>query len=205
MNSILNQLDSFFRSQKESEQKLFFLLPILLFGFLSYYFFYPVTDHDLNKAMKKNKSLHSKISKIKSKNLRLKNENIRLERSIVKINKEIKILQNNKKEIDSLLSKLLFLRFDLNKWANFYNEIPMMAKKSNLVIVSLENDMILDFNPSKLVEKKMEVKINLIGNFVDFIRFINKFETKKELVKVKSINTNGSKMSIVIDIYGAKL
>jgi len=203
--NILNQIDEFFEQQKESEQKVFFFLPILLFGFLSYYFIYPITDSDLNNAIRKDKSLHQEISKTTSSNQRLKRENLQIASSIKKIDKELKELKINQKEVDNLVAQLSFLKFDLNKWAKFYNDIPTIAKNHHLIINSLQNSMILDTQTSKLVEKKMEVIMNVSGNFIDFLRFVNTFESKKEFVKVKSLRTNGSNMLVVIDIYGAKL
>jgi len=203
--NILNQIDEFLDQQKESEQKVFFFLPVLLFAFLSYYFIYPITDADLNKAIQKDKSLHKDISKIVLSNQRLTRENLTINNRIKQIDKEIKLLLTSQKKIDSLITKLSFLKFDLNKWAKFYNDIPTIAKKHHLIINFLQNSMMLDTTTNDLVEKKMELIINVSGNFVDFLRFINTFESKKELVKVKYINIDGSKMLVVIDIYGAKL
>ena len=204
MNKLLDQLDEFLESQKDSEQKVFFFLPVLLFGFLSYYFLYPVTDENLKNSVQESNSLKTKILATKNDNIRLKNSNLRLSAIIKKEDKALVILHKNQKEVDELVKELMFLKFDLNKWADFYNKIPNMAQKAHLIIQSLQNDMLLESNKA-LINKKMSLKINLTGNFVDFIKFMNKFESKKELVKIKSIEINGLNMILEIDIYGAEL
>jgi len=204
MKHILDSLDQFFETQKENEQKLLFFLPVLLFGFLSYYFIYPITDDNLNKAINSNQSLNKKISNIKLNNIKLRRENAKLNKILKVANKTLKELNAQKVELDTLLKKLQFLKFDLIKWAGFYNSIPNLVKKHNLIIVQLDN-LMLDKNEDKLVQKKMEITISTIGNFIDFIKFINEFESKKELIKVKALNIKSNKMFITLDIYGAKL
>ena len=204
MKHILDNLDQFFETQKEQEQKLLFFLPVLLFGFLSYYFIYSITDENLINAINSNKSLNQKISKIKLDNIKLRRGNAKLNKTLKVANKTLKELNTQKVELDTLLKKLQFLKFDLIKWAGFYNTIPNLVKKHNLIIVQLDN-LMLDKNKDKLVQKKMEITISTIGDFINFIKFINEFESKKELIKVKALNIKSNKMFITLDIYGAEL
>jgi len=204
--NILDSLDKFFEEQKEQEQKLFMFLPVLLFGFLSYYFIYPITNENLNKATNSNQSLNKEISDIKSNNIRLRKQNAEFSKILKVANKTLKELNAQKVELDTLLKKLQFLKFDLVKWADFYNTIPNLVKKHKLIVLRLDN-LILDNNENKdkLFQKKMEISIHTIGGFVKFIKFMNEFESKKELIKVKSLNIKSGEMFITLDIYGAKL
>ena len=204
MNDILDKLDSFLEKSKESEQKLFFLLPILIFGFLSYYFLYPINDTKLTEAINKNKNLNQKIEQITNKNNRLNTNNLRIKKILKLADRKLAQLNKQKIEIETLTKKLVIFRFDLQKWADFYNNIPSLAKKYKLFIISLDNIML---NPKEdnLVQKKMEIKIDVYGDFVNFVKFINAFESQKELVEVKFIDIKENKMSVVFDIYGAKL
>jgi len=204
--NILDSLDKFFEEQKEQEQKLFMFLPVLLFGFLIYYFIYPITDENLNKAINSNQSLNKKISNIKSNNITLRKQNAKFSKILKVANKTLKELNTQKVELDTLLKKLQFLKFDLVKWADFYNTIPNLVKKHHLIVLRLDN-LILDNNEhtDKLFQKKMEISIHTIGGFVNFIKFMNEFESKKELIKVRSLNIKSDEMFITLDIYGAKL
>lgn len=204
MNKLLDKLDKFLETQKESEQKLFFFLPVLLFGFLSYYFLYPMTNQNLENSINENKSLQSKISNLKTTNNGLKNQNLKLSTILKKADKILIDLRKDKNEMDSLINQLDFLKFDLNKWAEFYNNIPNLAQKYNLLIKNLENEMNIE-NSENLINKKMTLTIDVYGNFINLIKFMNEFESKKELVKIKSIKIDNRHMIVVIEIYGAKL
>ena len=204
MNKLLDKLDEFLETQKESEQKLFFFLPVFLFGFLSYYFLYPITNQNLENSINENKSLQSKISKLKTTNNDLKNQNLKLSTILKKADKILIDLRKDKNEMDSLINQLDFLKFDLNKWAEFYNNIPNLAQKYNLLIKNLENEMNIE-NSENLINKKMTLTIDVYGNFINLIKFMNEFESKKELVKIKSIKIDNRHMIVLIEIYGAKV
>jgi len=64
MNNLLDGIDSFLNKQKESESQLFFILPILLFGFVSYFLIYPVSDQTLKTSVALQKKLNQKIQKV---------------------------------------------------------------------------------------------------------------------------------------------
>jgi hypothetical protein len=204
MNDILDKLDSFLEKSKESEQKLFFLLPILIFGFLSYYFLYPITDRNLINAEHRQQQLTKKISSLEQTNLRLKNHNLKIMKILKIANVKLKKLHQQKDEVSSLVKKLSFLKFDLEKWGVLYNEIPTIAKNNKLIIMKLDN--ILKLNHSKkLIQENMVISMKVIGDFVHFIKLMHYFEAKKELLKVKSILMKKNEMDLTISIYGAQL
>ena len=204
MGAILNQLDEFFNSRKESEQTLIFFLPLLLFGFISYYFIYPITDNSLQNAENTHKSLLSRIENTKKENFRLKTDNLKMLKILKFANVKLKELNNQKVEIEDLIKKLEFLKFNLEKWGKIYNEIPTIAKKDNLVILNLSNTLNLS-KSNKLIQENMEISITVKGDFVNFIKFIHYFESKKELIKIKSILIQKHQMKLTISIYGAQL
>jgi len=119
MKTILDQLDNFFEQQKETEQKVFFFLPILLFGFLSYYFLYPITDENLNNALRTQQNLANNINSVKTENQNLRVSNTSLTNQIKQKNKELVVLNKQKVEVDNLIKKLSFLKFDIKNGQNF--------------------------------------------------------------------------------------
>lgn len=204
MDRILNQLDQFFNKQKESEQKLMFFLPLLLFGFISYYFVYPISDQALRHALSTNKNLKLEIVNTKRNNTILMSNNAQIKRTLKVAEEKLKELRKSKEEIQKLVDRLSFLKFNLDKWGKLYNDIPSIAKKYHLTILKLDNTLSLEPN-NKLIQKNMDILINVSGRFVDFIKFIHYFEAKKELVKITSIKIEKNKMLLRISIYGAKL
>ena len=206
--NILDQIDEFLNNQKESEAKLFFFLPILLFGFLSYYFLYPITDEDLNNALNTNKKLHSDINKLNAKINNLNRGNLGLKRNIVIEKKELKQLTQNKIKYDELVKNLKFLKFNLVEWAKFYNNIPVLARKHHIYIYKLDNimyDVTKIKLKNKLIQKKMTITISANGDFINFIKFMIEFEKLKKFVKITAINMTANDLKLTIDIYGTKL
>ena len=186
MNEILNNIDEFLESQKEQEQKLFMFLPILLFGFIIYYFIYPITQSMVDEAQNSYLSLEKDVTKIKKDNFKLKTNNIKMSKAIRNYQKELKNLEVEKATLNKILKKIEFLKFDLDKWARFYNDIPNLSEKNNVILTSLKNELRLDNNVG-IIQNKMSINIKAEGNFIKLLKFINEFEKRKELIKVKSL------------------
>jgi len=204
MNDILDKLDQFFETQKENEQKLFFVLPILLFGFIVYYFIYPVTDKILSDTLNHNKQLISQINTQQSNILKTKNLIVGVKRATNKLEIEEKELLKTKAIMEALKNRVKFLIFNLNRWAKIYNTIPNYVKNNNLLLLKLDNNLFLD-KSDNLVSLKMQITLNVKGNFVDVLKLIHTFEARKDLVKVVSFTTDGVTSFITINIYGAQL
>jgi Tfp pilus assembly protein PilO len=208
---ILDQLDAFFAKQKEEEQKVFFILPLIVIGFIVYYFILPITTEILDESLRKNQELHSKINKKEMGINNFKNSIVRInnQRRILKI--KIKKLSKVEVIMQNLLKKVQFLIFDLNRWAEIYNTIPTYVKNSNLLLLKLDNTLFLDDknsnqnNNNQLVKLKMQIKIDVVGNFKNVVKFMNNFESRKDFVKIEFLKTDGMMNYLVINIYGAEL
>ena len=201
---MLDQIDEFLDAQKENEAKVFFVLPILLFGFLSWYFIYPITDGNLKNTISKNSELHKNIKDAKKDINDFNKKNIQLRKNISELKIDLKKLHKNKIKYDELVKKLKFLRFNLVEWAKFYNNISILSKKHNIYIYQLDNVMD-NTKIDKLIQKKMTITIQANGNFVNFVKFMVEFEKLKEFVKITSIEMTADDMKLTIDIYGAQL
>ena len=198
---------------------------------MSYYFIYPVTDGNLTNTIQEKKRLSDDIQKTKQSNNSLKISISTTNSQIKTGNKVIESLTYSKEELEQLVKQLTFLRFDLGKWVSLYKDIPTLSKKHHLMVVQLDNTLFLDGGSktkktedkktkvktkqklketkttknNELVDKKMEITLNVIGDFVDFVKFLNSFENRKEFVKVQKIAITGQQMIVTIEIYGAKL
>ena len=203
MNDILDKLDQFFATQKKQEQQILFFVPLLVFGFLSFYFIYPITSTYLEELEYNKNRLEQKLTKVKNNINFLKLDNLRYRSSITNIENTLKHYKTQKIETDALVKKLGFLQFDINKWSNFYNEIPKLAKQFNIKLLSLENSFTEDSH--KLVSKKIVLKIKATGDFINFIKCLNEFERKKEFIKINYLDITKDTLNIVIYVYGVEL
>ena len=207
---ILDQIDEFLDNQKESEAKLFFFLPILLFGFLSWYILYPITDSNLKNSLNENNQLHANINNFNNQVNSYMSGNLRLKREISNVKQELQRLKNNKVNYDKLINKLKFSKFNLVEWAEFYNNIPILAKKHHIYIYQLDNVMYNINNTNKknidkLTQKKMTITISANGNFINFVKFMMEFEKLKAFIRITTIDMTANNLKLTIDIYGTKL
>ena len=199
---LLDKFDDFLETQKKSEQIMLFLLPIMIFGFISYYFVYPVTNQLLKENQNKHYRYLQNINRLINQNRALQIAIVRDIKLLKSSNKNIQLLIENKKHFSTLLSKLAFLKFNIKKWSEFYNKIPEIAKKHHLVILNLKN---ISYEQNSTISKKLSFDIKVTGNFVDFVKFINDFENQKEILKIDFFKLDKNFMRCVVNIYGIDL
>jgi cell division protein FtsL len=205
---ILDKLDKFFESQKESEQKIIFLLTAVIMFFIGYYFLYPNTDEMFDNIRQKNLKLNNEIYSKQQETMRIKNAIIKISKEKKDLERKIKELSKSEIIMKNLLEKVKFLIFNLNRWAEIYNTIPKYVSNSNLLLLKLDNELFLDDKSkkdNKLVNLKMQLKLKVIGDFRNIVKLINIFESRKDLVKVVYLKTDGVVTFIVVNIYGAEL
>ena len=204
---ILDQLDTFFATQKETEQKLTFLLPLIIIIFIVYYFIFPITDSMFNTSLNKNKQLNNSINSKKESIVRIRNSLIKIKKNERELKIKIKELIKTETIMHTLINKVKFLIFNLDRWAEIYNTIPKYVKNSNLLLLKLDNNLFLTDkkNNDKLVNLKMQITLEVAGSFPNVVKFINTFEARKDLVRIVSLKTDGMITSVTINIYGAQL
>jgi hypothetical protein len=207
MNKKLEQLDDFLNSQKENEQKAILFLPVILISFLVYYFVFPITNNLENEVSMENNQINNKINNKKNQIFKKTSQINMLNAKYIDIEKKLKKAEQAEFVMKNLMEEVKFLIFDFNRWSKIYNSIPKYIKDNNLLLLKLNNELFLNkiTNKNKLVNLKMRISLDVIGDFKNVIKFIHEFEEKKYIVKIESFRTDGIKSSIKIDIYGAEL
>jgi chromosome segregation ATPase len=155
MDKMLNQLDKILEQKNPDEVKAYFFLPILIFGFISYYFIYPITDQKLEEATQQYNTLSEQISSTETDNNSLKGQINKIKRDIKVVNKDIAGLVADLNRSTGWVSEIQNLQFDFIRWISFYNDIPNIAKENHLKIVSITNSLYED-----LVKKKTQKRRN---------------------------------------------
>ena len=207
MHKKLEELDNFLESQNDAEQKIIFLLPILIIGFVIYYFIFPITDELVTKTENENYQLKLQLNTKNNQIIQTINKMNRLNIDDSKLNIKINQLKKTEIIVKNLMDQVRFLIFNFNKWAKIYNSIPEYLKDNNLLLLKLDNELFLNeiTKTKKLVNLKMRINLEVLGDFKNVIKLINTFEAKKMIVKVEKFKTDGIKSNITIDIYGAEL
>jgi len=207
MNKKLAQLDDFLDSQKENEQKVILLLPFILIFFLVYYFVFPITDQLQNDVSIQSNQINTQRNNKQNQILKKTAQINRLNSKYLQLDSKLRKVKHTEFVMKNLMKQVKFLIFDFNRWATIYNSIPQYIKNNNLLLLKLDNELFLNeiTKKSNLVNLKMSITLDVIGDFKNVIKLINEFETKKYIVKVESFQTDGIKSSIKVNIYGAEL
>jgi hypothetical protein len=207
MNKRLEKLDNFLELQKENEQKVILLLPFILIPFLVYYFIFPITDNLQNDVSMENNQINNKINDKRNQIFQKTAKINLLNAKYIQIESKLKKAKQTEFVMRNLMEEVKFLIFDFNRWSNIYNSIPKYIKNNNLLLLKLDNELFLNkiTNKKNLVNLKMSISLDVIGDFKNVVKLIHEFEEKKYIVKVESFKTNGIKSYIKINIYGAEL
>ena len=205
LSKILDDLDEFFNSKKDNEKYLYFFLPVLLFGFLTYQFIFPVTDKMLKQEVATKGTLKTEIDGVNNALNKLKIANSTLPHKIKNNTNTYKELLNKQEKVDFLVKQLDFLKFDIRKWGSFYNQLPKFARENNLTIDKLDNEVFLDNKNNKLISKKMDITITLNGKYMNMLKFLENFENRKELIRINEVKSDFNKTTIKVNVFGANL
>jgi ArsR family metal-binding transcriptional regulator len=102
------------------------------------------------------------------------------------------------------VSLLDFAEFNKYKWANYVKNVVDNAKNEGLKLIDFKNELYKD-KKNSLINKKMDIIVNVNGEYKNLIYYIYKYENTKELLRVNElkINDKGNYM-IKFSLYGYK-
>ncbi len=202
-----DRLDSYFYEKNKKDFIYLIILTVFLIGFIIYYFLYPVVVNYKIKEEKKYSNLTNQYHML--------NTSIRvLQTRISVLNKQIKqkqskvaTLKKQKMFYTELANLLDFAEFDQYKWANLVRETVRDAKNKGMEVKKVENE-IFDVNTTKKTKmpeivKRMDIGIELVGKYKNFIYYLYNYENRKELIRVKEMKiTSPSTFYIKFSVYG---
>jgi ribosomal protein L22 len=202
-------LDRYFEGKSLKENIILFLIVASAITFLMFYIFFP----KIYKLEKKEKtSLQHNEKTLKELKVKKKAFNAQtkvLTNIIAKTEKENKILTNQNMFFKDILNTLDIIVFKDKNWINYVQNIVKNANKKGLKILSLntvhfDKDKNLTKN-NKPVVKKMEININLKGNFLNLLSYMYDYEKNKNLLKIENFNiSEDNNYSLKISIYGER-
>jgi len=200
---MIEKLDLFFEGKSKKDVIYLFVAVAGLIGFVIFYFIYPISSDYRTKEQNNYKANTNKLANLKNK----KNNTISKIAYLTKNNKKLKLSKNSlHKEMvffEDLVSLLDFAKFDKYKWSNYMKNIVDNAKEEGLELVDFQNNIFNDSNNSNSVNKKMEMTINLKGDFKNLIYYAYKYENDKELLRVNELNiSDKGNYMIKFTLYG---
>jgi hypothetical protein len=197
-----NFLDKFFENKSKKDIIYIHILVIFLIGFIIYYFIYPMTSSFEKKEKSKYNHNLQVLNNLKIKKNVYTAQIINLKKTIKKLSLQKMSLHKQKLFFDDLVSLLDFAEFDKYKWAKYMKGIVDNAKNEGLTLIDFTN-ILYDNKDDKLINKKMDISVNVKGEFKNLIYYLYKYENTKELIRVSDLNiSDKGNFMIKYTLYG---
>jgi hypothetical protein len=197
-----NFLDKFFENKSKKDIIYIHIIAIFLIGFIIYYFIYPMTSSFEKKEKSKYNHNLQVLNNLKIKKNVYTAQIINLKKTIKKLSLQKMSLHKQKLFFDDLVSLLDFAEFDKYKWAKYMKGIVDNAKNEGLTLIDFTN-ILYDNKDDKLINKKMDISVNVKGEFKNLIYYLYKYENTKELIRVSDLNiSDKGNFMIKYTLYG---
>jgi Tfp pilus assembly protein PilO len=182
----LLELDNQIRSLEKKEVIYLYIMVVGVSFFLSYYFLFESSEKSLEIAEKEYKKVSREIRDHKD-YLMFHDE--------FEINKVRKDTENLKRELDEYSGKKSYLEtqiskmesviYDKRSWTIFLDEISEEAKSVGVEIISIANEFI---EAEDIFANNLDVKLEVEGDYISTIIFIDKLERNSLIVDVEEID-----------------
>lgn len=197
-----NAIDEIFEGRKGSEKIIFFSMPLLIFGFLSYKFITPISEKKIADKKTALESVRTEIADTKD-FLKRKNEIIQETASIKELNKAItiklqkQIAQNQ--QLANSMQNIDFINLNEKNIIDFIEYLTANASKNGVTIAKLETS--LSKKENGVFKQELAVNMECSGAFRGVLGFINSIESSKMFSKIANLTvTHGDKLGAKINI-----
>lgn len=197
-----NAIDEVFEGRKASEKLIFFSMPLLIFGFLSYKFITPVSEKKIANKKSTLESVRLEITDTKD-FLKRKNEIIQETLSIKEVNKAItiklqkQIAQNQ--QLANSMQNIDFINLSEKNIIDFVEYLTANASKNGVTIVKLETS--LSKKENGVFKQELSVNMECAGAFRGVLGFINSIESSKMFSKIANLSiVHGDRLGAKINI-----
>ena len=199
-DNIFTKIDNYFDNKKPSEVSVMLLASLILSGVVIYYAITPYAQEYHDNAMSENSSVTTKLNEVNGKLDSLSLNNDRNSDRNFKINQEkndigqlqIKLANTQKMNqyFDDKLKELSYLIFSEQSWADFLDNLALLANENNVKITKISNTF---KEPSaEKIEQMLDINISVDGGFKDIVGYINAIEESKLVVDVSNIDINST-------------
>lgn len=206
MEELLERLENFLEGKNEREKVILALMPIFIFGAISYLHLFPLAENYLKKTQNEKSALTLKI-----------NQNIAYlnsvhadkgEQAIIAKYKEVVFAIRDKVEvvnsnIDYIKFKINEFTKEQNKWSSFLDFIAYASNKNSLNIDYINSEK-FPYKDAKLF-KNSHIEVKGEGEFKDILNYINDIETYGVFVDVENVklhyNSEKQKLIFKLNIY----
>ena len=195
-DNIFTKIDNYFDNKKPSEVSVMLLASLILSGVVIYYAIMPYAQEYHDSSMSENSSVTTELNEVNNKldSLSLNNDrNFKINQEKNNIRQlQIKLADTQKMNqyFDDKLKELSYLIFSEQSWADFLDNLALLANKNNVKITKISNTF---KEPSaEKIEQMLDINISVDGGFKDIVGYINAIEESKLVVDVSNIDINST-------------
>lgn len=181
----LQKIDNFFKEKSQKDVYIVYIMVAVVLSAMAY----PFYDSSLNEFNAAKSKVTEITAKLDADKLYL---NVNTEAKVAKLVQDIKGLEVEllaKKDenayIKNKIETISSLIYDEKLWGEYLNSISINAKKHNIKIVNFTNKY-MDSNES--FGHVLDIALDVRGNYLDTVGFINSLEQSELVVDVHDIN-----------------
>lgn len=194
LEKLHDTIDEIFETKKRSEQIIFYAVPFLILGFLSYQFITPISERKIAEKKQKRAELKKEISDTKE--YLSKKDNILSEMKIIaQTNNALKLrLQQQISENSALsgkISTLDFIYLNDKNVIDFLDNLTTASAKNRVTVLELTTSM--QNKEKDLFKKQMRVDLNCSGDFAGLLAFANEMESSKMYTRIEKLDMSYGK------------
>lgn len=211
MDALFEKIDAFFESKKSSEASILMGMSGIVLAFLVYTYAFPPAEVFLKKSEREFQQITTKVNEEKN-YLASVTVNGDREFHVKRLGQEIEQTKINLERItytngfvDNKLKELSYLLFNDQNWADFLDQIALLAKNNNINLLKISNEF---KEPSlQKIEQVLTISIELKGNFNNILKFINSIEESQLVVDIYEMTLESAQTlegSLKIAVWGMK-
>lgn len=203
---MLDKLEEFLEGKNEREKIIIILMPVMLFGAISYLYLFPLAENYLKNVQNQNSSLIVRIDKninyLQSIRADLGENAIiaKYKEIVYKIKSEVEKINSKTNYINSKIDK--FTR-EQNRWSSFLDFIAFASNRNNLDISNITSIQ-FPYSNQRLF-KNLHIEVQGSGEFKDILNYINDIETFGVFVDLDNLvlhyNEDKKKLIFNLNIY----
>lgn len=199
IEEILQKIDLFFKEKSQKETYMVYIMVLAIFSAVAYPF-YENSEKEFQVIKEKVTDVTAKINADK---IYLKTNTeatvAALEQDIKNLEHELVAQKDLNKYIKEKIDAISSLIYNEKAWGEYLNSISIHAKNHDIKILKFVNTYSL--NNEAAFGHVLDISLDVTGNYVDTIKFINALEQSELVVDVHDLDIKAEeKLNTKIDI-----
>lgn len=182
----LQRMDFFFKEKSQKDTYIVYIMIIAIFSALAYPF-YDSSTNEFNEIKGKVTQVTTKIEADRI-YLKINTEAMvaKLGAEVIGLEKELVVLKEQNDYIKDKIEAISSLIYNEKAWGEYLNSISLHATNHNIKILNFMNTYSLHNEAS--FGHVLDISLNITGNYLDIIKFINSLEQSELVVDVHDLD-----------------